>query len=169
MRRRKKYVVNNNSDGSVSIPLGRGLFSAIDSEDAPKVLGHGWHLSKHGYACSRVFGRLMKMHQIIMEVYSGKEVDHIDRDKLNNRKSNLRIVDHASNTRNSGLKRHNTTGYVGVSFNKRTGKYCSYIDFNSRRVSIGLFPTALEAALERDKKAIELCPYYRLNFEDKNG
>jgi hypothetical protein len=55
-----------------------------------------------------------------------------------------------------GKRRHNTSGFKGVSFRKKFGNYQAYIGLNGKIVYVGVFETAIEAALARDKKAIEL-------------
>jgi len=113
---------------------------------------------------NRIRNKLTPMHKLILKTPFGKEIDHIDNNTLNNRRENLRVVLHSDNTKNV-LKREGTsTEYIGVSFNKKTGKYVAYIDFNKKRFSFGCYPTPKEAAIVRDKKAISLSPYYKLNF-----
>ena len=79
----------------------------------------------------------------IISCPEGMEADHIDRDTLNNRKKNLRIVTHAQNQQNVSLAKHNKSGYRGVSYNPN-----SHIDRRWRAwctKSLGSYSTAEEA------------------------
>jgi hypothetical protein len=92
------------------------------------------------------------------------EVDHIDNNKLNNQKSNLRLATHHQNQFNSNLQRNNTSGYIGVVYHKNYKKnkiskmshWHARIKFNSKHISLGYYQTPEEAAKAYDKKAKEL-------------
>ena len=72
-------------------------------------------------------------------------IDHINRQKQDNRISNLRISDHSKNGHNSNLSRRNKTGYTGVTFSPFAGKYRSCLVKNRKRIHIGYFDTPEEA------------------------
>jgi hypothetical protein len=103
----------------------------------------------------------------------GKEVDHINRNKLDNRRKNLRIVNRSQNCHNR--PKYGKSKYRGVYYKSYISKYktkpfMAYIASNSIRLVIGFFSTAKEAALAYDKKALELYgEYAQLNFPKKNG
>lgn len=82
-------------------------------------------------------------------------IDHINRDKHNNCKSNLRICSFSENTLNSKIRVDNTSGYKGVSFNKRYNKWESYITINYKRIHLGKFDTIEEAIQARKNYEIE--------------
>lgn len=88
---------------------GKGKFAKVDDEDYDKVLSLGsWNYTPAGYACHSSH-RDMKsiktfMHRFIMEAPKGMEVDHINHDTLDNRKSNLRVCSHQSNSMNRKRK-----------------------------------------------------------------
>ena len=96
----------------------------------------------------------------------GSEVDHINRDKLDNRRSNLRLVTHTQNCVNASLRVTNTSGFKGVNFYR--GKYWrAYIRVNYRHISLGFFPTAEAAARAYDEAAREhFGEFAFLNFPD---
>ena len=84
---------------------GKGKYALVDSEDFA-LYGHmKWHLSDTGYALRRVKvnGKNVtyRLHRLIAGADSDEIVDHINRDRLDNRRSNLRIVDFVTNVRNS--------------------------------------------------------------------
>src|SRR5215469_11182218 len=75
-----------------------------------------------------------------------KEIDHINENPLDNRWANLREATPSENHRNRGKQRNNTTGYKGVTFDKRRGVYIAGVKLNGRRHSAGCcFKTAKEA------------------------
>jgi len=89
----------------------------IDAKDAERVLAFKWcaHESRgKWYARRRQGGREIKLHRFLMDAPSGVEVDHIDGDGLNNRRSNLRLSSHAQNSANQRRPKNNTSGYKGV-------------------------------------------------------
>lgn len=101
-------------------------------------------------------------HKILPEV-----VDHIDRDKLNNKIENLRAATHSENHLNCTIHSSNSSGYRGVCYQKNRGDkpWRAYL----KEKSLGYFSTAIEAAKARDKKAVEWFGEFAvLNFpEDK--
>ena len=96
--------------------------------------------------------RLVAMTFYFIEDYAGKQVDHIDRDRTNNNLLNLRFCSNSENQINVGLKKNNTSGYKGVSWDKRTNKWVVKIQGNNMRKHVGQFTTK-EAAYEAYKKA----------------
>lgn len=117
----------------VKIPLTRGKFALIDSQDLELVSKFKWYLSGGSgveYACARnprklgfsQWGRSVKMHRVILGITDPKiQVDHKDRDRLNNTRSNIRIVTKHQNMWNRIFTNNTLTScYKGVS--KRTRK-----------------------------------------------
>ena len=105
------------------------------------------------------------MHNLIMNPPEGMFVDHIDRNPLNNQRSNLRIVTHAENCRNRKVRRDNKVGYKGV---YKAGNHYHAQIFNEGRIeTLGSFNKKKEAALAYDKRAYELFgDITYLNFPD---
>ena len=111
----------------------------------------------HRIILSRSLGRPLAKHEI---------VDHIDRNPRNNERSNLRLATYAQNSRNRGRHRRNTTGYKGVSVEKRSGNYSSHIMFEGTSIRIGTFNDPAHAAWMYDQWATELHGEFAvLNFE----
>lgn len=83
------------------------------------------------------------------------QVDHVDRNKLNNRMNNLREATNAQNSYNRTNGR-NSTGFKGVSFHKRQGKYTARIMKDGISVSLGAFDDPQHAAHAYNKAAIQM-------------
>lgn len=123
----------------------------IDIEDVDIAKQHKWHMRKSlntNYAiCTLKDGRKLFLHRLVLG-YSGKDdVDHIDHNGLNNRKSNLRVVTHDTNLRN---QHGNRKGVKRVG----SGNYQAIITKNNKNIYLGTFPTyesALEARLKAEK------------------
>ena len=118
-----------------------------------------------GYTQLSVGGRTRKLHRIIAEVFlnAGKpltaqqEVDHreqVDGSHWQDRLSNLRICSSSENSQNQKLSSRNTSGYKGVSWYTRAGKWIAYIKFQDKLQHLGLFPTPEAAAEAYDTAAI---------------
>lgn len=89
-------------------------------------------------------------------------IDHIDGVRINNAWDNLRQAANEENGRNRGASRNNTSGYKGVSFDKRAGRYEAYVNIGGRKNSLGLFETAELANTSRQKEILLLgLPFMR--------
>jgi hypothetical protein len=85
------------------------------------------------------------MHRLIMRLHidDGLQVDHIDGNRLNNIKNNLRVCLNHENAKNRLKNKNNTCGYKGIHFFK--GKYVAQIHANKKRIYLGRFETAEKA------------------------
>jgi hypothetical protein len=148
------------------IPLvnGRG-FALVDDADVPLVSRHRWYLlaaSHTNYAWTKVSGRTVYMHGLIM---GQPGIDHIDHDGLNNQRSNLRPATGSQNNANSGPRAGAASPYKGV-FRRdaRTG-WRAQIRIARRNVHLGSFTTEEDAARAYDAAALaEYGEFARLNF-----
>ncbi len=118
------------------IPLSQGKFAIVDNDDFAELNQWKWCATKGRrnytfYAGRNVPNKGKKppqikllMHRFIAKCPKGKIIDHIDGDGLNNRKSNLRICTQMENQLNRHcVPRSNTSGFVGISWNKNAGKW----------------------------------------------
>lgn len=81
------------------------------------------------------------------------EIDHKDRDQFNSQFENLRPATRSQNQMNRKVMSNNTTGYKGVCFDKRAGKYAARITVNKLRIQLGYYHDPLEAAKAYDLAA----------------
>lgn len=138
---------------TMKIPLTQGKFALVDDEDYEFLNQWKWYYC-HGYAVRSdwVAGRVKKvyMHRLIsidlLSFDPASRVDHIDGDGLNNTRHNLRAATTSQNGCNRGKPCDNKSGYVGVSWHRGGKKWTGQICINQKRVYLGLFRDAKEAA-----------------------
>lgn len=110
-------------------------------------------LGKNGYLYVHIFGKQRLLHRLIwfyMEGYMPEhQIDHIDRDPLNNKWNNLREVSQYCNMRNCGMYKRNTSGITGVSWDTLYKKWNSYITIARKKINLGYFRNKLDAAKAR--------------------
>lgn len=132
------------------IPLTRGMAALVDDDDFERLSKFNWHYTTKGYAVrkSSVVGDLSQvfMHREILNCPKGKFVDHVNRNKLDNRKENLRIADAKQNGANRDLLSNNSSGYIGVSYNKKMKKWSASTRVNCKQKHLGFYETKEEAA-----------------------
>lgn len=86
------------------------------------------------------------MHRLLTNAPKGSQVDHINGDKLDNRKINLRVCTHSQNQINRGKQKNNTSGFKGVYPQKQSKKYRAKISVNGKEYHLGYFDCPIEAA-----------------------
>lgn len=141
------------------ISLNKGLFAIVDREDYESISKYHWYVTADGYA-KHTFrspdkpDKSILMHRYIMKTPQDLLTDHINGDKLDNRKSNLRFATPLQNAANRKMVTSNTSGYVGV--DKRPyGKWRASIKINKKSFHIGNFDSpdiAHAAYLEKAKE-----------------
>lgn len=135
----------------------------IDLDDIDKVKDYKWYLRKD-YVSNKTNG--FNLHRLVMDCPEDMVVDHINHNKLDNRKSNLRICTHQQNDINKSKTSKNTSGIVGVGWVKSRNKWRAYIGLNNKFINLGYFNTK-EAAIQARKNAeIEYFGEYRNEDED---
>ena len=144
------------------VQLTQGYVAHVDRADYPLVMFFKWCVSRgHGrnlYAETRSCGRKFYMHRFLMGEPDGVEVDHRDRDGLNNRRKNLRLSDRSKNLANCGIRSDNTTGFKGVYFfgGTRKKKWCAKVVHRGKTHYAGYHATPAIAARHYNAKAREL-------------
>jgi hypothetical protein len=135
-------------DGSLVCKIPRSFLKIGD------VAGHQ---RNDGYIDICVDKKIYFAHRLIFMFFNGyfpKEIDHINNIRNDNRIENLREVTHLQNQWNHSLKINNTSGFKGVSFVKKTGKWRAQINENSKKRYLGMFLTPEEAHQAYCKAAI---------------
>lgn len=135
----------------------------IDIEDIDKVRHYKWHLSTSKYVNNNKVGLF---HRFILGVHKEqfnyeRTVDHINRNQLDNRKCNLRIVCQNENNKNRSfynmkIYSTNKSGVTGVYWSKTHNKWCASIGFDKKQKHLGFFDSIEDAVEVRIKAEIEL-------------
>jgi hypothetical protein len=140
------------------------LFALVDDEDYEYINQWKWYYTQ-GYARRSVSTEPKYMHKEIMKDIS--TVDHINGNKLDNRKDNLRPVTRSQNSYNR--KPNKGYKYKGVWFRKSARKYIACISFDKKKHHLGYFETEKEAAVAYNEAAIRLHgEYARLNIVEED-
>jgi hypothetical protein len=135
--------------------LTQGKYAIVDNEDSKYLSQCNWHFNA-GYAVRQVKGDKVLMHRVVSTTPIGFSTDHINRNKLDNRRNNLRVCSHAQNTRNRGLSPTNTSGFKGVTWCKDSSKWRAHIKLNGKKLHLGLYKDSIDAAMAYDQAALEL-------------
>lgn len=119
--------------------------------DAGQIAGHR---AATGYITVRVNYKIVMAHRIIWEMHNGPipegiQIDHMDMDRSNNLRSNLRLATNAENNSNRGLQSNNTSGHKGVTWSKSRRKWCAQIKVAQKNVHLGRYDTIEEAVTIR--------------------
>lgn len=139
----------------------------IDKDDIDKVNIYQWHIEHSRkniyYAQASYKGKTIRLHKLILP--SLKQIDHINHNGLDNRKSNLREATNAENNRNKNFSRSPLSGYTGIRYNSKAKSYYVRIMVNKKEISLGVYKNIEDAIAAR--KAGEL-KYFK-EFRYSNG
>lgn len=129
----------------------------FDLEDYDKIKDYCWIEDKSVFGYSALKAREKGTNKKVKMSYivAGKYYDHIDRNPLNNQKENLRPATSSQNSQNRTLSSANTSGFVGVSWDKESNKWAAYIRINKKHKRLGRFinkEDAIRARLEAEVK-----------------
>ncbi len=155
----------------IELQLSQGKVALIDDEDAHVVAGRKWcaaWIRDRWYVMRQqpVNGRerTVYLHRLIMGNPPGKIVDHRNGDTFDCRKENLRVCTTSQNNQNSTIGRHNTSGYKGVSWVRKSRRWKAQIRVNKRCIHLGEFVDKIDASLSYDAAAREYFgDYARVN------
>jgi hypothetical protein len=136
----------------------------VDAADYEWLSGYTWTLCG-GYALRHSGGKNFFMHREIMHAPPGMVVDHINGNRLDNRRCNLRLCTRAQNVRNAAKRPGCLSQYKGVSRDRRHNRWFATIYFEGRSIALDHFDDEAEAARAYDRAALELFGEFAwLNF-----
>ncbi len=151
------------------IPLTQGKVALVDDEDYDYLMQWKWCAQKcyNVYYAVRHYGHptlknskgwakqiTVRMHQLILHIPQGFEIDHINHDGLDNRRCNLRVCTASENRHNQRPRKDGLSKYKGVYMSR--GKWTASISCANHRRCVGRFVSEIEAATAYDEKAREL-------------
>lgn len=159
---RPKQVGDEMVERTRVVTLTKGYEAIIDGEDYERVTKWRWSatIRPNGmvYAvrtCKENGKKAINLHRFLMNCPKGMEVDHINHNPLDNRKSNLRICTMAENRKNIPLSIRNTTGYKGIYWDTQCNCWRAKININGKSHCIGRYETPTKAAQAYDIEAIK--------------
>lgn len=128
-----------------------------------------------GYMRTKINGRNHFVHRIMYQIYENLEelpthmhIDHIDRNRTNNNKENLQLVEQTENNHNLTKRIKNTSGYTGVIWSDLAHKWRVFIRFDTKKYDLGAYTDIIEAAEAYDIAAISRdAKNHVLNFPEK--
>lgn len=129
------------------IILSDGRRCLISPEDADLAFDHSWTASKKGQILGRYNGKKVALSRVIgrrMRLDPDKQVDHIDRNKFNNQRPNLRSASNGQNRANSRCAQSSLTGLKGIK-KRKNGRFGAIITVDGKKIWLGTFDTKEEA------------------------
>lgn len=137
------------------IKLSSGHAVLVSDKDFRWVKGYDWYL-QNGYVVSCAgLPKRISMHREIAHCPTGLTVDHINRNKLDNRRSNLRICTQAENNMNYPPKNRGISKFTGLHWNAHRHKWLATLSHRGGKIYLGAFDTELEAARAWNAAALE--------------
>jgi hypothetical protein len=142
--RRFEVSMANSNTSFIILPTGEKV--VFDKDDEEKVLSYAWHNNGKGYACAKTRSEgsrvTIQFHRLVMG-FPASEIDHINRDRLDNRKENLRECTRSDNIKNTAKRNNTTSKYRGVS--TRKGKYQVVVRIDGKLKWVGQYDNEDEA------------------------
>lgn len=140
------------------IKLTKGKFALVDNEDFEFLNQWKWYINTKGYALRRIYigsghknrkGIQIYMHRVVGKIPKKLQTDHINHNKLDNRKENLRAVTNQQNHFNMPLSKNNKSGCKGVYWFKRDKNWHVQITLNAKKIHLGYFNNFTDAVFAR--------------------
>ena len=142
-----------------------GIEFIVDYDDfVNHVMGYSFMTNATGYvvySSAKDGLNSKKLHRVIMNCPDDMVVDHINRNKLNNCRSNLRICTHQQNQMNVSKRKDNKSGVIGVAFRKDNNSWQARLTLNNKQINLGNFNDFEEACKARKEAEIKYFGEYR--------
>jgi hypothetical protein len=135
----------------MKLALTGGGFVLVDAADFWWLSQWKWNKNGRGYAYRKSGKKGLLMHRVILSPPPGTETDHINRDKLDNRRCNLRAVTRSRNHLNRSLSARNKTGAKGVFLDRQRGLWRATIRIDGKSIELGRFRNLNDAIIARQK------------------
>lgn len=139
------------------IPLTQGKYALVDEKDYKYLCQWKWFCD-NGYAVRQKYvgGKRYKqkkihIHRVILKTPNGMDTDHINGNRSDNRKSNLRIASRSQNC----INKNRSKGSRGICFNQLSKKWKAYIRVNGKNTHLGYFKTKTLAQNAYDESALK--------------
>lgn len=137
-----------------------GSVALLDDEDAEFMNRYKWRISSDGYVVrkAKINGNpdgQMRMHRVVIGAETGQMVDHINGNKLDNRRENLRIASNRENQQNRSKEEGCASKFKGVALDKKLGKWRSQITATGKTHYLGTYACEHEAGHAYNKAAIQ--------------
>lgn len=133
----------------------------IDLDDYNIVSCYTWHCN-NGYIVGKVNKKEIKIHRFLLNAQEGQEIDHINRNPLDNKRDNLRIISRSGNCVNRGKCSNNTSGRTGVYRVSGYDRYAAQLNIDGKRIYLGSYDTYEDACRIRELAEQKYCKDYLL-------
>lgn len=125
------------------------IYALVDLSDLEKLEAHAWSTNNSGYASATIRGKSTFLHRHILGYKGDLDVDHINRNRLDCRKANLRLVNRSQNNYNSKLRWDNSSGIKGVVWHKLNKRWQAQIQVKGKNIYLGAFIAKQDAIAAR--------------------
>lgn len=159
------------------VALTKGHEAIVDA-DMADVVGHFvWHASVRKHTVYAATGHSTKklLHRVIASAafgdgaLTGMEIDHVNRNGLDNRRDNLRIVTRSQNMCNAKPRKMSASGYRGVTWSKAKSKWLAQIQLHGKKRHVGFYDDPKEAADAYERARAELHGGYAIKPSESEG
>lgn len=167
MARKINETISHND--YIEVILTRGMSTLISKDDWDYIKNHKWFFSGRSpriAAVARVEGIKVYLHNFLMRPGDQQEVDHINHDRLDNRRQNLRLCNRSQNCANKRSYKNTYSKFKGVTWHKRQRKWIAQIKVNQKIKHLGSFVSEDDAARTYDVAARKYFGQFALTNED---